>query len=224
MSAHAPKERLSHLLELAAQGGEARQALLGELADLLLDWPSDYAAAMRSPFEALLERAARDADRPTRAALAARFVGHDGLALELLNEFFAVAPPALKSSILTRNETAEAPDDAPRADAADPMALIHAARAGAGLAEALARYLGVNASLADEILEDDSAQSLAVACRGAHLNRATFSALAVLAATDRSAIPDRLAVYETIPQGAAKGLLSFWRMRHGAPAQARAAE
>lgn len=223
MSTHAPKERLSHLLELAAKGAEARQALLGELADLLLDWPSNYALSMRVPFEALLARAARDAGRPTRTALAERFTGHDELPLDLLNEFFAVAPGALKTRILERNQDAAGADEPPHAPA-DGRALIAAARAGIGVAPALGEYLALSANLAGEILDDGSALSLAVACKGASLDRAAFSALSLLASPDGADIHDRLAVYEHVPPGAAQALLAFWRAHHAAPPQARAAE
>ena len=57
-----PKERLSHLLELASQGPEQRAALAGEVADMLLDWPMQYPLAMRATFEALLEKIAREMD------------------------------------------------------------------------------------------------------------------------------------------------------------------
>src|SRR5665213_3107196 len=73
--AQAPRERLNHLLELAAQGPAGRAALLGELADLLLDWPADYALAMRAPFEALFEKTAREVDAQTRVDVARRLEG-----------------------------------------------------------------------------------------------------------------------------------------------------
>ncbi|MEI9932846.1 MAG: hypothetical protein WDM89_20495 [Rhizomicrobium sp.] len=62
--AQTPRERLNYLVELAAQGSAGRAALLNELADLLLDWPKDWAQAMRTPFEALLEKTAREVDAP----------------------------------------------------------------------------------------------------------------------------------------------------------------
>src|SRR3569832_2068682 len=49
-----PKERLTHLLELAASGAGERATLATELTDLLLDWPAQYPAAMRATFEARL--------------------------------------------------------------------------------------------------------------------------------------------------------------------------
>ena len=55
--------------------------------------------------------------------------------------------------------------------------------------------------------------ALAVACKGIGLERAAFSTIAVL--TDKTRAADdsylRLAVYDTIPQGAAARLLTYWR-------------
>jgi hypothetical protein len=82
------KERLSHLLELAAKGTAERAALAGEVADLLHDWPSAYPAQMRAGFEALLEKIAREVDEPARRALARRFEQSGDAPLSLLNELF----------------------------------------------------------------------------------------------------------------------------------------
>src|ERR1700743_1056438 len=98
-----PKERLSHLLELAAQGPGERAALAGEVADLLLDWPAQYPAALRATFGAPPEKIVREVDDASRAALAARFEGRDEFPLSLLNEFFLAASPAMKEAILARN-------------------------------------------------------------------------------------------------------------------------
>jgi hypothetical protein len=119
-AAPSSRERLGRLLDLAAGGAGARTALLGQLADLLFDWPADYAQAMRAPFEALFEKTAREADAATRAALAARLADHAELPVALLNEFFLDAAEPMRADILRRND---ARDDAmPKklhADAAD---------------------------------------------------------------------------------------------------------
>ena len=86
------KDRLCHLLELAEEGPAQRAALVGELADLLLDWPPDWPEAMRAPVMALLEKTVRETDEETRAKLAARLGGHGELPLELVNEFYLSAP------------------------------------------------------------------------------------------------------------------------------------
>src|SRR5215469_15351051 len=99
-----PKERLSHLLELAAQGAGERAALAGEVADLLLDWPASYPPGMRATFDALLEKIVREIDLAARADLAPRFADRADVSLALLNEFFLCAPGAMRRAILTRNE------------------------------------------------------------------------------------------------------------------------
>src|ERR1700761_1973192 len=99
-----PKERLSHLLELAAQGAGERSALAGEVADLLLDWPAQYPPHMRPTLVALLEKIVREMAPEPGAVLAARFAGREDFPLSLLNAFFLAAPPDMKDDILTRNE------------------------------------------------------------------------------------------------------------------------
>jgi hypothetical protein len=61
MLATTPRKRFDRLVELAEQGPESRNALLGELHALLDDWPADYPAPMREAFVALLEKVAREA-------------------------------------------------------------------------------------------------------------------------------------------------------------------
>jgi hypothetical protein len=201
------RERLGRLLELAAGGAEARAALLGDLADLLLDWPMDYAQAMRAPFEALLEKTAREADGPTRAHLAARLAGHEELPVALLNEFFLDAQDTARASILRRNE---ARDDAmPEPFRADAAHLVAAARTtmNGAFAETFAASLSLPADIARRVLRDG--QAAAVACKGAGLDRAAYSAIALLTGTD----PARLAEYDAIPQAGAERLTQFWRER-----------
>ena len=54
--------RLAHLLELADKGPALRAALAEEVAELLIDWPSDCPQEMRGVCEALLANAAREVD------------------------------------------------------------------------------------------------------------------------------------------------------------------
>jgi hypothetical protein len=201
------RERLGRLLELAAGGAAAHAALLGELADLLLDWPADYAQAMRAPFEALLEKTAREADAPARAGLAARLAGHEELPVALLNEFFLDAPDAMRVHILKRND---ALDDAmpapPRPDAADLVAAARKTMNGA-FAETFAAALCLPAGMARRLLDDT--QAAAVACKAAGLDRAAYSAIALLTGADVA----HLARYEDIPQAGAERLMQFWRER-----------
>ena len=202
------KERLIHLLDLAEKGPALRAALAEEVTDLLLDWPADCPDAMRIPCEALLERAARDVDAATRARLAQRADGHPELPVALLNALFFVASEPLKKSIVARNEdAAELPADK---DAADETALIKAARVNKAFVAEFARQIHVSIETAQDILTDTSGQSLAVACKGAHVTRAGFSALAMLTAKDATC-GTRLEAYDCVPLHAAERMLHAWR-------------
>ncbi len=67
MLAPSPRKRFNRLVELAEQGPESREALLGELHALLEEWPADYPEAMRYAFAALLDKVARETAPPGRA-------------------------------------------------------------------------------------------------------------------------------------------------------------
>ncbi|SRR5579862_176396 len=200
------RERLSYLLDLAAQGAEGRAALLDELARLLVDWPADYVQAMRGPFEALFEKTAREATPEMRAALAERLADHDELPVALLNEFFLDASPAARAHILKRNAALDEPDGAPPRKA-DPRALVAAARrtVNGAFLDVFAHALSLQPALADAILAD--AEAMAVACRGAGIDRAAYSAIALLTAS-------ALADFENIPLNAAARLVAFWQARN----------
>jgi len=202
-----PKERLSHLLELAARGAGERAALAGEVADLLLDWPDAYPTSMRATFESLLEKIVREMDLGARAALAPRFHGRDDVPLTLLNEFFLCAPDEMRAAILARNDAAGATDALP----IDSGALLEAARSGKDFAAALARRAGLGEGLAAQIAGDGGA--LAVLCKGAGISRATFSAIAILAGPPRPVDESfaMLAAYDRVPASGAMQLLAFWQ-------------
>lgn len=207
--AQAARERLNHLLDLAVQGPAGRAALLGELADLLLDWPADYALAMRAPFEALMEKTAREVDPQTRMDVARRLEGHDELPVAVLNEFFLDAPHGLRTRILALNDVLDADPD--KTVAVDAAQLIDAARTLNGaFFGAFANMLSLPETTAKEILSDPSGECLAVACKGAGLDRAAFSAIAVLVARDGD-IAARLSAFDQVPQTAAERLTGFWR-------------
>jgi len=219
------KERLSHLLVLAGEGPAQRAALLGELADLVLDWPCDCPEAMRLPVLALLELTVREADDETRAKLAARLGGHGELPLSLVNEFYLSAPARVRREILTRNQFAR--DDETDGDivAADAHALLAAARDAAirDFAGAFGGTTGIPRDVAQTILSDASGEPLAVLCKGAQLDRATFSALVLLKST---AGETQLSVFDTVPQHAAERLTRHWRSHaeHEPAERAHAAE
>ncbi|MEY4965003.1 MAG: hypothetical protein RL274_586 [Pseudomonadota bacterium] len=90
--------------------------------------------------------------------------------------------------------------------------LVAAARSGA-LQTALAESLGVEAHMAQQILEDESGAALAVACKGAQIDRATFSALALLAwpGRDRAGTYAVLDAYDAMPISEATRVLRGWR-------------
>jgi len=209
--AQTPRERLNHLLALAAQGPAGRAALLNDLADLLLDWPADYALAMRAPFEALFEKTAREVDAATRVSVASRLDGHAELPVSLLNEFFLDAPCTLRARILAMNDVLESePGNSAKIDAAT---IVDAARTLNGaFPERFADLLALPRIAVQDILNDASGQSLAVACRGAGLDRATFSAIALLTSHGANTA-ERLSAYDQVPQAAAERLTEFWRTR-----------
>jgi hypothetical protein len=214
------RERLQRLIELAGENTpEKHRALAFELCDLLFDWPGRYPAAMREPFEALLEKVLRRLDGTTRRMIAARLATHAETAITLLNEFYLDMPAEARVGILARN--ANFAEIAPQEDGhADDAPLIDAARHTRGneLAAAFAHFLGVPAVTAQRILEDSSGNALAVACKGARVRRATFSALALLTLPEIRSNPTvrhaRLSAFDDIPQGGADTMLDFWRRAH----------
>jgi hypothetical protein len=179
----AVSQKLSHLLQLADQGPALRAALAEEVAELLTSWPPDFPEHMRAVCEALLAKAARDVDPSTRARL----------------RVLLYADPELAQRVLPRDCSSQA--------------LVEKARAGANLAAVLAEGLEVDDKTAGEILRDDSGASLAVACKGAHLDRAVFSALALLAhpAHDRCHAFAMLDSFDRIQVSEAARTLRGWR-------------
>lgn len=176
-------ERLTHLLHLADQGPALRAALAEEVADLLTDWPPDYPATMRGACEALLAKAARDVDAPTRARLRVRLY----------------ADPELSARVLPRESNART--------------LIEAARKGENLPPLLAGFLGVDEIVAGDILSDESGFSLAIAAKGAGLDRAAFSALALLTRPPgaEGTVRAMLDSYDAIGAAEAARRLRTWR-------------
>ena len=207
------KERLSHLLALAGEGSQ-RAALVGELADLLLDWPRDCPDAMRAPVVALLEKTVRETDDETRARLAARLGGHSELPLDLVNEFYLAAPARVRREILMRNELAGG--DAGDIAAPDAATLLVAARSAMNgqFAERFGACVGIAPQTVQAILADRTAEALAVLCKGAHLDRAMFSALTLLKGAQGDDTQARLAAFDTVPQHAAERLTCYWQIHH----------
>lgn len=211
------RERLTRLIALASETSpENQRALAFELCDLLTDWPPRYPAAMREPFEALLEKVLRRLDGTTRRMIAARLAAQSDTALALLNQFYLDLPAEARASILARN--AEDGGVLPEAaSAGDEASLIAAARRtrGAEFARAFGHVLHISGDLAQGILDDASGDGLAVACLGGGISRLTFSTLALLALPDMRTQPglrhERLSLFDTISQTAAARLLAAWR-------------
>ena len=176
-------DKLTHLLQLADQGPALRLALAEEVADLLADWPGDYPQKMREVCEALLAKTVRDLDVQACARLRVQLCSQ----------------PRLVQRVLPR-------------DTATPS-LIEAARSGQDLAAALADYLGVDWQVANDILGDESGAKLALACKGASMERATFSALALLShpARDRGQIFGMLDRFDAVAAGEASRCLRDWQ-------------
>jgi hypothetical protein len=218
-------DRLKRLVDLASQSAvSARGELVQELADLLLDWPANYPANMREPFETLLERAVGDVDGDTRAALAERFAGKEEAPLSLLNLLVFDAAPDSRKLILSRNASAGESGDQIVSPALNNSVVLSAIRnaSAASRAAIIAERFGISEEVGRRILAEGTGYMLAVLCKGAQVGRATFSALAVLALPLAGAEENyrRLAVYDTVPENEAAALLSRWRTPLRAPASA----
>jgi hypothetical protein len=181
----AASQKLSHLLQLADQGPALRSALAEEVAELLTNWPSDYPASMRGVCEALLAKAARDVDSATRARLRVQLY----------------SDPELSARVLPRESAGHI--------------LVGAARKGDndGVVKTLSDALGVDEAMARQILDDESGAALAVACKGSGLDRAAFSALALMAhpGRDRTHAYAVLDAFDNVPTSEATRVLRGWR-------------
>ena len=214
------KQRLSRLIELASDGApDNRRVLAIELCDLLLDWPQHYPAQMREPFEALLEKTVRAIDEETRRTLAEKLAPRQETPLPLLNEFYFDTPAETRGAIVLRNALLDGEHVIPDC-AANEAELVSVARSKpvSEFKNAFARMLGIEPQTAEQILHDHSGRALAIACKGAHLGRAAFSALAVL--TEPGNAPEqtreRLSSFDSVPLTGAERLLAYWQMRRAA--------
>jgi hypothetical protein len=180
----AASQKLSHLLQLADQGPALRAALAEEVAELLTQWPSDYPDSMRGVCEALLAKAARDVDAATRARLRVQLY----------------SDPDLSTRVLGRCESAS-------------QMLVEAARNREDIVTILAQNIGVDQTMAVQILDDETGAALAVACKGANLDRAAFSALALLIRPGRDRVHAFavLDAYDNVPMSEATRVLRGWR-------------
>jgi len=199
----AAKERLGQLLALAAE--RRWSPLARELSDLVLYWPADWPDAMRTPVEALFETALREADDETQSVLAGRMAGRADVPLKLMNALYLAASAPQRREILMRNELE---GEMPAAAVVDGAIVLNAARNRHGdFTGTLARLCGIPRRLVTTILQDAGGEPLAVLCRGLCLDRAVFSALALLRGPQ--GLP--LCVFDTVAPKAAALLVADWR-------------
>jgi len=221
------RERLTHLVELASQSApEKSRALALELCDLLLDWPEDYSAAMRAPFEALMEKVARGLDPATRKLVGARLASSAKAPVDLLNGFFFDVPAELKETILARNDLPTSASEPEMRDDDAEMTLLDAMRGegNSDFAPLLGRCLAIETAAAELVAGD--ARAFAIACRGAQFARATWSSVSLLrfGANPVSVEADyaHLGLFDDIAPNAARRMLQYWRSRRDAPIAAEA--
>lgn len=90
--------------------------------------------------------------------------------------------------------------------------LVAAARNG-DIAAVLADSLGVEPGMAQQILNDETGAALAVACKGAQIDRAAFSALALLThpGRDLNGMHTVLDAYDSMSLSEATRVLRGWR-------------
>ena len=93
--------------------------------------------------------------------------------------------------------------------------LIGVARKGDndGVVKTLSETLGVDEAMARQVLDDETGAALAVACKGAGLDRAAFSALALMAhpGRDRAHAYAVLDAFDNVPTSEATRVLRGWR-------------
>jgi Uncharacterised protein conserved in bacteria (DUF2336) len=112
-----------------------------------------------------------------------------------------------------RAQLASHPDLTQRLLPHGSQALVQAARNGEDLTALLAESLSVKDETARQILDDDSGATLAVACKGANIDRAVFSTVALLMRLrrDRSHAFAVLNAFDDVPMGEASRVLQGWR-------------
>jgi len=78
------------------------------------------------------------------------------------------------------------------------------------------RISGLQLKTAQQVIQDSSAEPLAIACRAAEIERSTFSTIVLLSDEFRSDDPERthelLSLYDKVDDDTAKRTMRFWRM------------
>lgn len=89
-----------------------------------------------------------------------------------------------------------------------------------------ARLSGIDIKTAKRILQDRSAEALAIACKATRFDRATFSTFVLLTDVNQHRTPDEvnalMDLYTQISIQAAQRTMRFWRVRQSAVAEAAA--
>jgi len=117
------------------------------------------------------------------------------------------------SRAMLRARLQSQPGPAGRVLPVDVPCLVEAARSGRLLAEALAQSLSVDRGIARDILEEESGELLAVACKAACIDRTVFSALVLLThpANGRDQAFAMLDAFDNVPVSEASRRLRAWQ-------------
>jgi len=175
--------RLAHLLDLADKGPALRAALVEELAELLTLWPKDCPQDMRAPCEALLARAARDADEAVRA----------NLRMQLCED------PLLAARILPGDNLGRT--------------LIEMARAGLDIRARFAEALDLSARRIDEILASEHGLAIICKGLGVGRAAFSALAMLSEGKSGVAQCYARLDGYDAVPAADAARKLKSWHKR-----------
>ena len=209
---------------------------------------NEGATINRPTMEQVVERAA------TSEILHKPIVNRSSTPPDLLNEMFFVVSSQLKKEILEKNENLdEAALDALideshekfASSGAEPKSpaekVIDEAEEYRQLNESflvellknrrLAEFLfgfsrltGIDVKTAKRILQDKSAEALAIACKASRFDRATFSTFVLLTDVNQHRTPDQINalmdLYTQVSLESAQRTMRFWRVRRSATAEA----
>ena len=202
----------------------------------------------RPTMEQVVERAA------TSEVLHKPIVNRSSTPSDLLNEMFFVVSSKLKKEILEINENLDeaaldavideshekfaSPDTGLKSPAEKAIDEAEEFRnlnesflvellKNRQLAEFLfgfARLTGIDVQTAKRILQDRSAEALAIACKASRFDRATFSTFVLLTDVNQHRTPDQINalmdLYTQVPIESAQRTMRFWRVRRSAVTEA----
>lgn len=202
---------------------------------------NEGATINRPTMEQVVERAS------TSEVLHKPIVNRSSTPADLLNEMFFVVSSELKAEILEKNENLDesaldevigqshekfaAADNAPKSPAEKFIDTAEENREltegflvdllrNRSLAEFLfgfARLTGMDVKTSKRILQDRSAEALAIACKASRFDRATFSTIVLLTDVNQHRTPDEvnglMDLYTQVSIQAAQRTMRFWRVR-----------